>query len=85
MVMFLYATTMLAIEANGVIGLRLMKLAAGGSAAQDEAMLMVSEKMSAAFETSMALLSGTTAVGVVERYREHVGANSVRLSALAVG
>ena len=45
-----YAATMLAIESNGVIALRLRKIAGGGREARDEADLMVSEKIDALFE-----------------------------------
>jgi hypothetical protein len=41
---------MLAVEANGVVALRVMKLMRGGRSARREAKLMVSEKMDAAFE-----------------------------------
>jgi hypothetical protein len=41
---------MLAVEANGVVALRVMKLKCGGRSARREAKLMVSEKMDAAFE-----------------------------------
>ena len=74
-----YAVMMLAIESNGVICLRLMKLACGGSEAQDEVHLMVGEKIEAAFEASASLMAGGTLVSVVDRYREHVAANSTRL------
>ena len=43
---------LLAIEANGVIALRMMKLMRGGRSARREAELMVSEKMRAAFEAT---------------------------------
>ena len=41
---------LLALEANGVIALRMMKLMRGGRNARREAELMVSEKINAAFE-----------------------------------
>ena len=41
---------LLAAQANGVIVLRMMKLMRGGRSTRREANLMVSEKMSAAFE-----------------------------------
>ena len=49
------------------------------SEALDEAHLMVSEKVNAAFEAGAMLMSGGTFDLVVERYREHVAANSSRL------
>ena len=76
-----YAATMLAIESNGVIALRLMKMAGGGQEARDEAELMVSEKVDAFFEAGASLcLSGSAAL-VIGRYREHVAANARRLAA----
>ena len=71
--------TMLAAEAQTVIGLRLMMLGAGGSAAQTEANLMVSEKVSALLEAGVTIAGGGTAHGVVAGYRKHVRANSHRL------
>ena len=49
---------MLAIDANRVIGLRLMKLMLGGRGARREAQLMVSEKIDAAFKASASLMAG---------------------------
>ena len=46
-----------------------------------EAVLMVSEKVVAAFEAFASLLAGATPAAVVQRYREHVAANAKRLSA----
>jgi hypothetical protein len=43
---------MLALEANGVVALRMMKLMRGGRRARREAKLMFSEKMDAAFEAT---------------------------------
>jgi hypothetical protein len=40
---------MLAVEANGVVALRMMKLMRGGRSARREAKLMVSEKVGAGF------------------------------------
>jgi|BarGraIncu00222A_1022003.scaffolds.fasta_scaffold74562_2 hypothetical protein len=70
---------MLAIESNGVVGLRLMKLASGGSDAQVEADLMLREKIDAAFEAGATLMTGGTVGCIVDRYRDHVSANSSRL------
>ena len=76
-----YAGAMLAVEASEVVRLRCEKLSHGDQAAGDEAMLMVSEKVAAAFEAFASLLSGATPAAVVQRYREHVAANAKRLSA----
>jgi hypothetical protein len=71
---------MLAVEASEVVRLRCEKLSHGDEAAGQEAMLMVSEKIAAAFEATVSLLSGATPAAVVQRYREHVAANARRLS-----
>ena len=49
---------MLAVEANGVVALRMMKLMRGGRSARREAELMVSEKIRAAFEATASLMAG---------------------------
>ena len=76
-----YAGAMLAVEASEVVRLRCEKLSHGDEAAGREAVLMVSEKVAAAFEAFASLLSGATPAAVVQRYREHVAANAKRLSA----
>jgi hypothetical protein len=75
-----YSTVFLAFESGNVIGLRMMKMMFGGSGSQDEARLMVTEKVQAMFEASASLMAGGTASSVVDRYREHVAANAKRLS-----
>jgi hypothetical protein len=75
-----YSTMSLAFESGNVIGLRLMKMMSGGSGLREEAHLMVMEKVNAMFEAGASLMTGGTANGVVERYREHVAANAKRLS-----
>jgi heptaprenylglyceryl phosphate synthase len=72
-------TTMLAAEAQTVIGLRLMRLWAGGTAAQTETNLMVSEKVRAVLEAGATIAGGGSAHGVVAGYRKHVRANARRL------
>ena len=76
------ASAMLAFEACEVIQLRLAKLATGGDAADDEAQLMVSEKVDAMFEAGASLMAGATAATIIGRYRDHVAANAKRLSAI---
>ena len=71
--------TMLAVEAQKVIGLRLMMLGAGGTAAQAEAHRMVAEKSRAFVEAATTLAMGGTAHTVVAGYRKHVRANARRL------
>ena len=74
-------------EAQAVMALRMMRLAAGGAVAQREAVRMVSEKGVAAAQAGLAAAAlaatgGTTvAIGrkVVGGYRKRVRANSRRL------
>lgn len=75
------AGTMLAFEASEVVRMRCEKLSHGDEAAGQEAVLMVSEKIAAAFEATMSLLAGATPAAIVQRYREQVAANAKRLSA----
>jgi hypothetical protein len=75
-----FSTVLLALESGNVIGLRMMKIMSGGSGSQDEANLMVTEKVQAMLEANASLLAGATASSVVDRFREHVAANAKRLS-----
>ncbi|MDB5574812.1 MAG: hypothetical protein JWR79_1969 [Tardiphaga sp.] len=70
---------LLALESQNVIALRTLKLFSGDSDCLSEAHLMVSEKLNAAVEASVSLMSGSSAATVVARYREHVAANAKRL------
>ena len=72
--------TMLGLEAQQVIGLRLVRLAAGGAVAQAEAQRMVTEKGAAFVEAATTLATGGSAQKVVRRYRSHVRANNRRLT-----
>ncbi|WP_298878013.1 hypothetical protein [uncultured Bradyrhizobium sp.] len=74
------AGAMLAVEAGEVVRLRCERLSHGDEAAGQEAVLMVSEKVAAAFEAIASVLAGATPAAVVQRYREHVAANAKRLS-----
>jgi hypothetical protein len=76
---------MLAVEANGVIALRMMKLMRGGKRARREAERMVSEKIAAAVEASAKLMAGASGDAIVHRYRRKVAANAKRLSGLKSG
>jgi hypothetical protein len=76
---------MLAVEANGVVALRMMKLMRGGRSARREAKLMVSEKMDAAFEAAARLMVGASGDEIVQRYRKRVAANAKRLGRLNSG
>jgi hypothetical protein len=76
---------LLAVEANGVIALRIMKLMGGGRSARREAELMVSEKIHAAFEAAASLMAGASGDEIVQRYRRHVAVNAKRLGKLNSG
>ncbi len=75
-------------DAQGVMALRLMKLAGGGPAAQSEAGAMISEKVAAFFEAqavaATAVLGGSSgarsATMVLNVYGRKVRANKRRLS-----
>jgi len=73
-------SALLGFEAQRVIALRLMKLAAGGAAAELEAQRMVTEKVAAFMEASSTLATGGSHGKVLRRYRSHVRANERRLS-----
>ena len=73
------AFSMLALEAQEVIKLRLVKLASGGPAAQVEAQRMINEKILASIEATTTLMMGGSPNAVVSQYREHVAANTERL------
>jgi hypothetical protein len=73
---------LLAVETNGVIALRMMKLMRGGRSARREAQLMVSEKIHAAFEATASLMAGASGNEIIHRYRRHVAANAKRLGKL---
>jgi hypothetical protein len=76
-----YAGAMLAVEAGEVVLLRYERLSHGDEAAGQEAVLMVSEKIAAAFEAAASLLAGATPAAIIQRYRQHVAENAKRLSA----
>jgi hypothetical protein len=76
---------MLAVEANGVVALRMMKLMLGGRRARREAELMVSEKIDAAFKATASLMAGASGDDIVRRYRGRVAANAKRLGSLNSG
>jgi hypothetical protein len=75
-----YSSMMLGLESGNVIGLRMLKLACGGGDALNEMHLMVGEKVDAAFESGANLMAGASAHSVVDRYRQHVAANALRLA-----
>jgi len=75
------AAVLLGLEANRVINLRIMKIAKGGEDARKEAFLMVDEKVLAALEAYASVCAGRGPEVVINRYRQHVAANTKRLSA----
>lgn len=74
-----YEATMLAPEANGVIGLRLIKIAQGGVDAGQEINLMVQEKLDAAAEALTTVVGGGSVETVLAAYRRRVALNARRL------
>ena len=72
--------TMLAFESQQVIGMRLIKIAAGGAVGQAEAQRMVTEKVVAAGEAALMVASGASTAKVIAGYRRKVRANARRLS-----
>jgi uncharacterized membrane protein YfcA len=75
-----YEATMLALEANSVIGLRLIKIAHGGVDAVQEVHLMVQEKVEAGAEAMATLAGGGGVEAVLAGYRRRVAFNAQRLS-----
>ncbi len=72
-------TTLLAMEAQTVIGLRLGQIAMGrGSLAENQ--LMVTEKVLALIEAGATVATGGSAHKVVKGYRRKVRADSKRLT-----
>ena len=71
--------TLLGFEAQRVIALRAMKIAAGGSSARSEVSRMVTEKVAGA-EAVAILTRGGSGRSVIRRYRTRVRANVRRLS-----
>jgi hypothetical protein len=78
----------LGMEAQNVIALRMMKMAAGGPAAEAEVHRMISEKTQAALDTQLQIgksaLSGRLDLAparAIALYRRRVRANQRRLSA----
>ena len=72
--------TLLALESQTIIGIRLARLSLGGPAAMVEAERMVSEKVFALGEAATTLATGGSAHDVVRGYRRHVQANAQRLT-----
>lgn len=80
-------TWALGVEASSVIGLRTLKMAAGGAGAQREAALMINEKIASTVDLQMRAMTGGlgmtphgAASRTVAHYRRKVRANRRRLS-----
>jgi hypothetical protein len=73
--------SLLALESSEVIGLRVAKLARGGVDAQNEAHLLMDEKVVAVVDAGMRLACGATTSHVIDGFRKQVAANALRLSA----
>jgi hypothetical protein len=71
-------TTLLTLEAQSVIGLRLAQIAMG-QGTPTEAQLMVTEKMLAFMDAATIVATGGSAEAIVEGYRKRVQANARRL------
>ena len=69
----------LAVKANHVVGLRMMKLMRGGRGARREAKLMISEKIDAAAKAGASFMAGASGDEIVRQYRKRVAANAKRL------
>ena len=69
----------LALESSEVIGLRVAKLAHGGVDAENEAHLLVNEKIVAVFDAGMRLVCGATTSHVIDGFREQVAGRAGRL------
>jgi hypothetical protein len=80
MVLLGHQAMMLALEANRVIGLRLMKIAHAGVDAGHEVVLMVQEKIEAAAEAQATLMGGGNAEAILVGHRRRVALNAERLS-----
>ena len=75
-----YQVAMLTVEAQQVMWLRALKLAAGGGPADTEARRMASEKVTAATQAYGRLMCGASAESAVKSYRKKVRANWRRLT-----
>jgi hypothetical protein len=80
--------TMLAIESQQVVALRMAKLSLGGAAAVTEASRMVSEKFIALCQVAAHTAIGGSGLSVVKEYRKRVSTDQpciLTLNAMAIG
>ncbi len=73
-------TMMLGFEAQQVIWLRTLRLAAGGKSGECEARRMVTEKVIAGAQAAGSIAAGASPESVVRGYRKKVRANKRRLA-----
>ncbi len=76
-----FETSMLVMQSQRVVGLRLTKIAWGGPSAQDEAFRMVDEKVKASMDSMLMLMAGGSSRMVLAHYNELVADNVRRLTA----
>ena len=76
---FAFESTLLGLEAQRVIFLRMIAMAAGGSRAHAEAQRMISEKLFALLRGGSMLSTGRSPTSMVRHYRSRVRANERRL------
>ena len=77
---FAFEMNVLALEAQQVIAMRMMKLSLGGAKGAKEARRMMSEKVLTAGEAGLKLATGGSGRSVVKHYRRKVRANRRRLA-----
>jgi hypothetical protein len=78
---FMAQSTLLALEAQRVIVLRMAAIATGGTRAQAEIQRMVVEKVVASMRAGAMLSMGRPTASIVRHYRSRVRANERRLLA----
>jgi hypothetical protein len=76
-----FQSSLLALEAQRVMALRMSAIAVGGSRAQAEIQRMILEKIVASMRVGAMLTMGKPAASIVRHYRSRVRANERRLSA----
>jgi hypothetical protein len=77
---FAWDANLLALEAQQVMAMRVMKISLGGRRGSEEAERMLSEKILAAGQAGMRLARGGSGHSVVKQYRRKVRANRKRLA-----
>ncbi len=78
---FVAQSSLLALEAQRVIALRMAAIATGGTRAQAEIQRMVLEKVVASMRAGAMLSMGKPTASIVRHYRSRVRANERRLLA----